>query len=837
MTIGASPLEELLSAQSAALPNRSSRALSRSRELIEQSCELLEQISEGRDTTLFLHSANTALCVAQIGLSDELVCLALLHHATPHQLSGARGGHVQRLRQKLRALRSLREPAMSVGQFSGGGALEYGNAVVAEALKNDPDLILIIFASALDALTALGQGTQPPDFELRLSEDPKAFAEDVLDYLAPLAHFYHLVDLAWRIEDAVFAIRDPESYRRIIGTLRTDATLAQRMINELKRRLQARLESVFEGRSAFRLQGRTKGIFSIARKLGFPEDAPANVSDLGDLIALRVVIENHKGLFGKDGKGDLGRASLSEEEKVYRACVQVAETVGAEFGLSVGRADDYLHYPTPTGYQAFHIGIPLPEGLRDDLRLPDSIRNIEIQIRTKELHEKAEFGEWAHFKYRLKAARGELSERGGPRDAKREWNEGWADHFSSRVAFRTDGGCLREIARGATYADAAYMLLEAGEHPREVQIQNSEFSERRDYHDLFEPMIPLSRITVKKKGEPGSAPSPASIGRLQTAEARQAVSKLFESSAPRGYKSDYLRSLSDQGGLILLREVDLTHQWSYSLDPTEATTKDALSLAGRLRASKRPFPSRDDLFVSVAKGAIDSRRLLTLWRTEFDKRVEVAYKLDQRRREAYWSSATGDATPLSVGRVHIVPYRHLAATGSQLKQSIIRANCCGPLPGDLIVGWNFAVPDNLRRLTPEAEISIVHRADCPAAKAKPSKELVIRGDTWPQLMYRARSAGQVEFSVYDRPRLLNRITAAIAQICPEASFGDIISRKIYDASAFIWLEVSVLSITELNDIMLGVKKLLADHISEASRAWRPIQDLREEETTPGGGTE
>lgn len=636
------------------------------------------------------HATHTALHLAEAGMSAKSISLGLLHHLPLEQVETTRAGSSAYIRSGLDSLAMLRQPEMSTSMASLGGVYEYGNAKVAEVLEGNPSLIPIILASALDTLIGMQHNQRRPVFELRLSEPTSDFAEDVLDYLAPFCHFYHLVGLTWKIEDAVLAVRDPDLFQKLRRTLPSQSTARRRIVDVLQSRLRECLKSEFSAsRSGFRIQGRPKGVFSIAEKLGDSLNVERELWNIGDLVAMRVVIEDFEGLFGKGASETLAESGLSEDEQIYRASMQVTEAIAGKFTLRVGKLDDYLHYPRPTGYRALHIGIALPADLRRKARLSSRFKDVEVQIRTRELHEHAEFGEWSHVRYKLQPRLGRGPRQVSRRDAKREWGQNWAEFFSSRVLFRAPDGNLMETVRGATYADAAYRLMNTDEHPLRVKIENSDFSATREYEDLFEPLVPLSRLTVVRSGIPDSAPSPGDLSKLRTQVARRKVAALFESFAPSESAHEWRESLIEQGEQILKHEQELTRRWSYGLGRTSATTSDALKVAGTKRGTR--YATRDELLLAVARGTIDSDALLRRWREEFDKAAEIRYKADLRQRELHWKSAPIDETVHSLGRLRAISYNQLGIKCA-LKQTIVLATCCGPVPGDHLVGWNFRVP-------------------------------------------------------------------------------------------------------------------------------------------------
>ena len=802
-------LRTVRNALEASLPGRAAEVVRHSDLLLSTAFALLK--GQGAENDQFYgHSMACALHLARAGLSHEIVCLAMLHHL-PNQAHGLGSLVSSDFEGQLRALSDLAANDMSAGgaAVAGGPVYPYENAKVAEALQTHPDLIFVLLASALETLASMSKKVAHPAFELALSEDPKEFADDVFDYLVPFAHFYHLNELSWQIEDAVMSVINPTLFERIRQNLPSQATARREFVDVMKARISSCLRKAFGNRGRFLVQGRSKGIFSIAKKLQNPNRQDRDLWNLTDYLALRIVIEDYRDLFGKGGAESLGDAKLSENEKIYRASMQVAEAIAGEFGLAVGLADDYLHYPTQTGYRALHIGVPLPDDLKGRRKLSARIKAVEIQIRTKELHEKAEFGEWAHFKYKLQTS--STTESTPRRDAKRDWGANWASHFEEIVPYRAEDGSLRFMPRGATYADAAYSLIPIGSHPLKVAIENPDTTEERSYEELFESLVPLSRLVVRRSGRATKASgkatkavSPAAISAVRTVRARQGVVELLDSTGANVSAAQRSDTLCHQGREVLRREQALSRRWAYGLDEVAPTTEEAIRIAAEV--TSRPLKTVDELLTATARGEIDVRDVVESWSKHLTNKATIKFAEGIQERKDKWKGVTTVQAVLTAGRIRFVPLSSLQQISGHLQEHVALADCCGPLPGDHIVGWDFNLPAGLD-LGTARRVSIIHRVEC-LAKRVPRKRIKVQGDIWKSESGAKSQFGHIEFLCYDRPGLLNLLTTTILASSEDANIGDIVARNIYDQTASIWLEVSARDREELKALAKRVQDQL-----------------------------
>jgi GTP pyrophosphokinase len=297
----------------------------------------------------------------------------------------------------------------------------------AEALRkmllsvvSDPRLVLARLAWQLVDLTAAKDGH--PATRQRLALETR-------EVFAPLANRLGLWQLKWELEDLAFRFLQPEDYRRIAGALAEKRVDRQQYIVDFCRTLEGMLRGAGVDGEVY---GRPKHIYSIHRKM---ERKQLSFEQVFDLRAVRIVV-----------------STVAE-------CYTALGLVHGAFTYIRGEFDDYIATPKDNFYRSIHTAVLGPEG-----------KPVEVQIRTREMHESAELGLAAHWKYkegRHKDARGHdvsydrkiewvrklLEPKSGDRDF---LDQVRSELFEDRVYALTPKGEVVDLPHGATPLDFAY---------------------------------------------------------------------------------------------------------------------------------------------------------------------------------------------------------------------------------------------------------------------------------------------------------------------------------------------------------------------------------------------
>ena len=515
-------------------------------------------------------------------LSPELVTLALLHHINPDSVPDLARLTPASDDNWVEALAVIsKAPLLDI---SGGDIYPYGPIDVTRSLQRNINLVPLLLGSSIDSLERSQRSQRVIGNDLLLltrnDNSLRNYAENTFDYLVPFAHFLHLDKLVWRLEDSCYAIQEPDRYGKIQGEFGGHVAERTALLEELKTVIAeslgvATIEGVVDGRS--------KSIFSIARKLNQSSHS-IELWDIRDLLALRVVIPD---------------PSPNTTQTIVQDCHRVIEAVSRKLPLAQGTYRDYVNHPLPTGYQAIHFGVEVTPEIQSRYSVSARLKSIEIQVRTQELHKRAEYGEWSHFLYKMEqpAANGQRISSDPVTLAKQEWNRKWKHFFTKNIPIRDERGHVRLIERGATLCDAAYMLLDSGLELARVDVDRGEgIWEHIPFDDerFYESLPPWCKV-VPVPGHPGQVtPSPARLGEVSYRGARLGLSRFIAPTCDR-------ETLVHQGERILSDAQELSRSWSFSMAESSAATSRALEdMAAFLGLSS---VARNDFFEGLARGA------------------------------------------------------------------------------------------------------------------------------------------------------------------------------------------------------------------------------------------
>jgi GTP pyrophosphokinase len=277
------------------------------------------------------------------------------------------------------------------------------------AVVSDPRLVLARVAEQLVGLRHAREASP---------EERERHAVEARAIFAPLANRLGVWQLKWELEDLAFRYLEPEEYRRIAAELNERRTDRERYIESLCATLRAELE-----KSGVRAEvyGRPKHMYSIHRKMARKHLA---FEQLFDVRAVRVVVD-----------------SIPD-------CYAALGVVHGLWPYIQGEFDDYVATPKDNFYRSIHTAVVGPQG-----------KSVEVQIRTREMHEHAELGVAAHWTYK----------EGGARDAQYERKIEWVRRLlepPDTAAARGDGDSERDFlerVRTELFEDRIYALTPKGE--------------------------------------------------------------------------------------------------------------------------------------------------------------------------------------------------------------------------------------------------------------------------------------------------------------------------------------------------------------------------------------
>ncbi len=317
-------------------------------------------------------------------------------------------------------------------------------------------------------------------------------ARETLDIYAPIANRMGVSQIKWELEDLSFRYLHPQEYLKLAKSLDVSRKQREQIIQDFTQTLTALLK---QANVQANMAGRPKHIYSIWKKMQRKEML---IDELYDLLAVRVLVKE-----------------LSE-------CYTVLGLVHGEWSSIPKEFDDYISNPKGNGYQSLHTVIVNPEGHR-----------IEVQIRTEDMHEFAEFGVAAHWRYKegskqnkateenIAALRQLLAEINSDRELVDNFQ---ADLFDDRVYVLTPEGRLVDLMKGATPLDFAYAIhTEVGHRCRGAKVNGRIVP--LTYHLSSGEQV---EILTAKIGEPNRHWIDLNLGYLKTSRAINKVKSWFK---------------------------------------------------------------------------------------------------------------------------------------------------------------------------------------------------------------------------------------------------------------------------------------------------------------------
>ncbi|HDY7476400.1 TPA: GTP diphosphokinase [Vibrio vulnificus] len=467
----------------------------------------------------------------------------------------------------------------------------------------------------------------------------RAAAKECANIYAPLANRLGIGQLKWEIEDYAFRYQQPDTYKQIAKQLAERRIVREQYIKDFVDDLSEEMKEC--GINA-EVSGRPKHIYSIWRKM---QKKSLAFDELFDVRAVRIIADK------------------------LQDCYAALGVVHTKYKHLPSEFDDYVANPKPNGYQSIHTVVLGPEG-----------KTIEIQIRTKQMHEDSELGVAAHWKYK----EGSSSGRSGY-DEKitwlrklLDWQEEMSDSgemldelrsqvFDDRVYAFTPRGDVVDLPMGATPLDFAYHIhSEVGHRCIGAKVAGRivPFTHKLNMGDQVE-------IITQKEPNPSRDWLNPSLGFVTSGRARAKINAWF-------------RKQSREKNLEAGREI-----LENELAKIGATLKDAEQYA----VKRFNVKSADELYVGVGSGDLRINQILNHINALVNK--PTAEEEDRQALERLQEAGNKAAGSPTRPRKDAVVVQGVDNLMSHL------ARCCQPIPGDEICGY----------ITQGRGIS-VHRADC-----------------------------------------------------------------------------------------------------------------------------
>lgn len=557
--------------------------------------------------------AVATIFVEQIGFDDVSVAAALLHDVvedTDISLEFIRDAFDDSLATIIDGLTKIS------GAFS---SRDIGQAENVQKLMlsmaTDVRVIFVKFADRLHNMQTLGP--LPRSKQIKI-------ATETLDLFAPLAHRFGFFAIKRELEDLSLKVLDAPAYEEIVTGLRDVRRARDTYVEQFIEPVRERLNGYG---FSFDIYGRTKNIYSIYRKMQ-RQNKP--LAEVYDIFAVRIVL---KGEIGK-GKEDCWR--------VYSIITDLYRPLPERFR-------DFISVPKSNGYQSLHTTVVGPEG-----------RRVEVQVRTLEMHEIAERGVAAHWKYKEDVAHSDsemekflrwvrdLLENPRPEHATEFVQDFRLNLYDEEIYVFTPRGDLFTVPTRATPVDFAYLVhTEVGYHCIGAKVNGKMVP--LSYHLKSGDQIEI--ITSKKQ-----TPNPDWIKFVVTQKARSRIRHFIKEK----------RRISEKLG----REMWEKRAKRAGLEVSE---NDLNRISSQLR-----FPNTQQMFSEIGTALFDVKELIKAVKGSKESEAPEVDQPESLRLqfETFLDTAQSSGTPALM-------------IDGELHTDIVTqyAPCCNPIPGDDVFGY------------------------------------------------------------------------------------------------------------------------------------------------------
>ncbi len=625
------------------------------------------------------HPWGAAKILAGLQLDEPTLAAALLHDVVedtgiePDELRAEFGNEIATLVEGVTKLTRVQFQSREHAE-----AENYRKLIV--AMADDVRVILIKLADRLHNLRTI---------EYLGKQKQVQKARETLEVYAPLAHRLGIHALKWELEDLAFQTLHPRKYEEIKQMVSERRADREEHVREAAMVLQKELDKVD---IPAEISGRAKHFFSIYDKMA---KKGREFNEIYDLTAMRVIVERS----GEEGTRD---------------CYGALGLIHSLWKPMPGRFKDYIAIPKFNAYQALHTTVIGPQG-----------RPLEIQVRTREMHETAEYGIAAHWLYKRGKKQKDVEWMAWVKQLMDEGTTDEADPREFMKSFRTDlfdeevhvftpKGQVKTLPAGSTPIDFAYAVHTDVGHrtvgakingrivPLHYTLRNGDFVE----------------ILTSKQGR---GPSRDWISLAKSSRARNKIRQWF---------SRETRDETEHKGREALEQALKAQNLPF------AKLRGSATLAQVIRDSG--YKKAEDFYLALGSGKLQPGAIVNkvVQRLKTEQVAEEAPVVTKapRARETVSSTDMGVVVP-------------------GVTDVLIRlAKCCTPVPGDAIVGY-ISLGKGIT----------IHRDDCPNVRALRRSPERFTDVEWDGAVAAKSFRVQIAVDSWDRPRLLEDVARTFAE--------------------------------------------------------------------------
>ena len=666
------------------------------------------------------HPVAVAQILADLGIGPKTLAAALLHDTvedTDYTLDHLRDEFGD-------------EIAMLVDGVTKLDKLKYGDSAQAETVRKmvvamSKDIRVLVIKLADRLHNARTWGFMPTESATRK-------AQETLEIYAPLAHRLGIQTIKWELEDLSFAVLYPKLYVEIESLVKQRTPqreeFVQQVINDVNNDLKA---SKIKGK----VVGRPKQYYSIYQKMIV---RGREFDEIYDLVGIRVLVGS------------------------VRDCYAVLGFIHARWNPIPGRFKDYIATPKFNLYQSLHTTVIGPKG-----------RAVEIQIRTDEMHQRAEFGVAAHWKYKERVNGGK-----NDRDLNDDGDMAWLAHISDWQAETVDPNEFLDSLRFEIGAKEVYVFtpqgkvigLPAGATPVDFAYAvHTEVGHRTMGSKVNGRLVPLEStlnsgdvVEIFTSKNPDAGPSQGWLNFVKSPRARNKIKQWFT--------KERRDEAIEQGKEAIARAMR-----KQNLPLQKLMNQDSFSEV----ASQMRFEDISALYAAVGEGHISTQsvieKVLATLHTEAETEdAEILFPTKGRSKQL----RNSDSGVLVRGAPDIL---------------VKLAKCCTPVPGDPIVGF----------VTRGAGVS-VHQSDCHNVASllnEPERMIDVEWAPTSSSIFLV----QIQVEALDRAGLLSDVTRVLSE-----SHVNILSATVSTSSERLALSRFVFEMgdtTHLDAVLNAVRRI------------------------------